>query len=41
MREADIVVLNGVWVGFWLPVEQAYSQLKKPKSIFFLRRDTR
>lgn len=35
VREANIVVSRNQWVGFWLPVEQAFSPLKVQKPIKF------
>jgi hypothetical protein len=31
--EAFIVVESGLWVGFWLPFEEAYSPLDQPVAI--------
>ncbi len=33
VREAYIVVRNGTWVGFWLPVEEAFSPLGEPVKV--------
>ncbi len=39
--EAYIVVRDGKWVGFWLPVEKAFSRLRSPTAISFTRRTSR
>ena len=39
--EADIVVRDGNWIGFWLPVEKAFSRLKRPTAISFTKRTNR
>ncbi len=41
IHEADIVVHDGNWVGFWLPVEKAFSPLKSPIAMSFTRRTNR
>lgn len=38
IHEADIVVRDGSWVGFWLPVEKAFSRLESPIAISFTTR---
>ena len=35
VREAYAVVHNGSWVGFWLPVERAFSPLRTPVAATF------
>ena len=32
VREAYVVTRDGLWIGFWLPVERAYSPLRTPVS---------
>ncbi len=33
IREADIVVRDGIWVGFWTPVEKAFVPMEQPVPI--------
>ena len=35
VREAYVVIRDGSWVGFWLPVERAYSPLRTPVAATF------
>lgn len=35
VREAYAVVRGGSWVGFWLPVERAFSPLQAPVAVTF------
>ena len=35
VREAYVVIRDGSWVGFWLPVERAYSPLRAPVAVKF------
>jgi hypothetical protein len=39
VREAYIVVHDGIWVGFWLPVEKAFVPVAKPTGVQLQRKE--